>query len=141
MGDSEDDWFSDPDLIWRVRHHSDDVHPVPCNFDFPYSHSGSYFDWCEMMLEDVKFFESLTTTGVYSFIILSWQAKFHSDHRALCRLVKRWCKDTYTFFMEFGEITIMLKDAMVITLLPLLGSHDPRNIFLSANEKKTCSAI
>ena len=54
------------------------------------------------------------------------------DQNLLYGVVEKWCSQTNTFVLPFGEATITLEDVMVLGGYPVLG--DP--VFISLEDEK-----
>ncbi|XP_073006437.1 uncharacterized protein [Typha latifolia] len=63
--------------------------------------------------------ELLRTAGFY---YLSRLKRVQLDHALLNALVERWRRETQTFHLRFGEITILLKDVAILAGLRVDGS-------------------
>jgi len=44
-----------------------------------------------------------------------------ADKGLMCAFVEKWHRDTNTFYMPFGEITITLDDVSSLLHLPIMG--------------------
>ena len=54
-------------------------------------------------------------------MLLSHGSDMYHNIQGLWQLVRRWNPATHTFFLAWGEVTIMLEDIERILLLPYLG--------------------
>lgn len=56
------------------------------------------------------------------FYHLSFLKRVQLDHALLNALVERWCRETQTFHLRFGENTVLLKDVAILTGLRVHGA-------------------
>ena len=56
------------------------------------------------------------------FYHLSFLKRVQLDHALLNALIERWRRETQTFHLRFGEITVLLKDVAILTGLRVHGA-------------------
>jgi hypothetical protein len=96
---------------------------VPIDFMSPCGHSQSWNDLVDKELQDNEFVSCLQRANIYSAMLLSRGSDMYRDIQGLRQLVRRWNPATHTFFLAWGEVTIMLEDIERILLQPYLGAR------------------
>ena len=81
--------------------------------------------------------DKLSNAGVLSAILTSRRFGIHRDLDSLRYLLRRWHRDTHTFFCSWGEITPTLDDVAALYDLPIVGTHSPMDPPASAD----CDAL
>ncbi|XP_024634659.1 uncharacterized protein [Medicago truncatula] len=64
--------------------------------------------------------------------IMGTRCRIHKNHDLLYGVVEKWCCETNTFVIAFGEATITLEDIMVLGGYPIIG--DP--VFISLEDQE-----
>ncbi|GMY06450.1 hypothetical protein FCV25MIE_01689 [Fagus crenata] len=114
---------------------------VPIDFMSPCGHLQSWNDCDDKELQDNEFVSCLRRTNIYRVVLLSHGSDMYCDIQGLRQFVSRWNPAAYTFFLVWGEVTIMLKDIKRILLLPCSGDNDPTAINLTVEEIKWEDAL
>jgi hypothetical protein len=83
---------------------------------------------------DNEFVEVLQEAGVFEAIVISRGLNMYHDVVGTRHLVKRWCPATHTFFLAWGEFTVIIEDVVNLLMLPILGDVDPTRLRLTAAE-------
>ena len=96
---------------------------VPMDFMSPCGHSQSWNDLVDKEFQDNEFISCLRRANIYSAMLLSRGSNMYRDIQGLQQLVRHWNLATHTFFLAWGEVTIMLEDIKRILLLPYLGAR------------------
>ncbi|CAL4919228.1 unnamed protein product [Urochloa decumbens] len=73
------------------------------------------------------------------FYHLSFLKRVQLDHALLNALVERWRRETQTFHLRFGEITVLLKDVAILTGLRVHGA--PVTGLTNCNWEQLCTQL
>jgi hypothetical protein len=83
---------------------------------------------------DNEFVEVLQEARVFEAIVISQGLNIYRDVAGTHHLVRRWCPATHTFFLAWGEFTVIIEDVANLLMLPILGDVDPTRLRLIAAE-------
>uniref|UniRef100_A0A2N9HQA0 Aminotransferase-like plant mobile domain-containing protein n=1 Tax=Fagus sylvatica TaxID=28930 RepID=A0A2N9HQA0_FAGSY len=134
-------WFPSPSGLMEPCICRQELLAVPIDFMSQCGHSQSWNDWVHKELQDNEFVSCLRRTNIYNVVLLSRGSDMYCDIQGLRQFIRRWNPATYTFFLAWGEVTIMLEDIERILLLPCSGDNDPTAINLTVEEIKWEDAL
>ena len=112
-----------PPRLSHLRVMRGDYTAVPILFkSSPHATTG-WDDWVTAELKSKSLRDKLSNAGVLSAILTSRRFGIHRDLDSLRYLLRRWHRDTHTFFCSWGEITPTLDDVAALYDLPIVGTH------------------
>ncbi len=90
---------------------------------------------------DSGFWDNLRKASIHWSILISRSYNIFRDIEPLCKVLRRWCPSTHTFFFAWGELTVTLEDIANHWMLPILGELSFSGIELSVEEEKVAAAL
>ncbi|OVA10085.1 Aminotransferase-like [Macleaya cordata] len=112
----------------------------PINFHSHVSPAKEWETWMRDIFANPNFVRRLKSAGIYDAILMS-KIHIRRDTRGLAFFVSRWCIETHTFFLAWGELTITVEDVVSLLNLPTFRSVCPSYISLNPTEERCMSTL
>ncbi|OVA16888.1 Aminotransferase-like [Macleaya cordata] len=124
-----------PQNMIRFTQERDDFSASHNLFHSHVSPTMNWETWMREIYANPDFVDRLKRAGIHD-VILASKVHIHRDIQHLAAFVSRWCKDTYTCFLAWGELTITVEDVVSLLNLPTSRSVCPSRLFLNPVEEK-----